>query len=270
MIEKKTGLLNILFFENLSGYKEIRHFVSTRKGGFSKSPYKSLNLGLHVGDDPENVLKNRKRLANSIGIPLGHFTIARQIHSGNVTVILEESRGKGCSNHNDAISSTDAMVTNVPDICLIILVADCVPMLFFDPVRRAIGVAHAGWQGTLKFIGLHTIRAMEKAFGSSPRDIIAGIGPSIGPCCYKVGPEVISQVENIFHTKKEYILNESKDGKGYFDLWEANLRQLLHAGIERNNIEMAMKCTCHNPDLLFSYRHQKGDTGRFGAGITVC
>jgi YfiH family protein len=270
MIEKKIDLLDILFFENLSEYKEIRHFVSTRKGGFSKPPYNSLNLGFHVGDDPENVLKNRKRLANTIGIPLNHFTIGRQVHSGNVTIISEELRGKGSTNHKEAINATDAMVTNVADICLTILVADCVPMLFFDPVKRTIGVCHAGWKGTLQFVTLNTVRAMEKVFGSSPRDIIVGIGPSIGPCCYKVGPKVISQVENILHTKKEYILNESKDGEGYFDLWEANLRQLLHAGIERKNIEMAMECTCHNPDLLFSYRHKKGNTGRFGVCIAIC
>lgn len=270
MIEKKIGLLTILFFENLLRHQEIKHFVSTRTGGFSKYPYYSLNLGLHVGDDPENVLKNRRRLATTIGIPLSHFTIARQIHSGNVTIIPEESKGKGCTHHREAINETDAMVTNVPDICLTILVADCVPMLFYDPVKKAIGVCHAGWKGTLKSVALNTVKTMEKAFGSSPRDIMVGIGPSIGPCCYKVGPEVISQVENVFQTKKGYIINEAKDGKGYFDLWKANLEQLLHVGIDRKNIEMAMRCTSHNPDLFFSYRHQKGDTGRFAAGIMLC
>ncbi len=270
MIEKKIDLLDILFFENLSGFKEIRHFVSTRKGGFSKPPYNSLNIGFHVGDDPEDVLKNRKRLAATIGISLNHFTMARQIHSGHVTIISEKMRGKGCYDHKGAMNDTDAMVTNVPDICLVILVADCVPMLFFDPLKRAIGVAHAGWKGTLQCVAQKIVRAMQKVFGSSPRDILVGIGPSIGPCCYEVGPEVISQVENIFHTKKDYILNESKGGEGYFDLWKANLRQLLYCGIERENIEIAMRCTCHNPDLFFSYRHQKGDTGRFGAGIAIC
>ena len=270
MIKKKIDFLDILFFENLLKHKEIRHFVSTRTGGFSNPPYNSLNLGLHVGDDPKDVLENRKRLSVTIGIALSHFTIGRQIHSGNVTIISKELRGKGSTNHQEAIDATDAMVTNVPDICMVILVADCVPMLFFDPVKRAIGVVHAGWKGTLQFIAQHTVRAMEKTFGSSPQDIMVGMGPSIGPCCYKVGPEVISQVKNIFHTKKEYILNESKDGEGYFDLWKANLKQLLHSGIDRENIEMAMICTCHNSNLFFSYRHQKGDTGRFGAGIALC
>jgi len=270
VIEKRIDLLQMLFFENLSRYKEIGHFISTRTGGFSSPPYDSLNLGFHVGDDPKTVLKNRGRLATTIGIPLNQLTIARQIHSGNVKIISEELRGKGCADRKEAINATDAMVTDVADICLTILVADCVPMLFFDPSRRVIGVAHAGWQGTLRFIAFNTVRAMERVFGSLPKDIIVGIGPSVGPCCYEVGPEVISQVENILHSKKDYIVNESKDGKGYLDLWKANLEHLLHAGIQRRNVEMARTCTCHNPDLFFSYRHQRGNTGRFGVGIVIC
>jgi len=269
MIERKKGSLTILFFETLMKYREIRHFVSTRTGGSSKSPYNSLNLGLHVGNDPEQVSHNRTRLVNAMGIPLNQLTTARQIHSGNVSIISEEMRGKGCIHHQEGIKSTDAMVTNIPDICLMVLVADCVPMLFYDPARRVIGVAHAGWRGTLQYIAFNTVKTMEKAFSSSPRDIIAGIGPSIGPCCYKVGQELIAQVEEVFHRKNEYIGNESKDGEGYFDLWKANLDQLLDAGIERENIEMAELCTCHNPDLFFSYRHQRGDTGRFGVGIAM-
>jgi len=269
MIKKKIDLLDILFFENLSACKELRHFISTRTGGFSKAPYHSLNLSLHVGDNPDNVLKNRRRFAEAIGIPLNQFTIARQIHSGNVKIISNELKGSGSTNNKKAINGTDAMVTNVAGICLVILVADCVPILFFDPIQRAIGVAHAGWRGTLQLIAQKTVMAMEKAFGSLAEDIVVGVGPSIGPCCYKVGPDIISQVEIIFHTKKKYILNESKSGEGYFDLWKANLDQLLHTGIERKNIEMAMSCTCHTSDLFFSYRHQKEVTGRFCAGITL-
>ena len=260
----------MVHFENLSRYQGIRHFVTTRTGGFSNPPYDSLNLGFHVGDDPENVLKNRKRLAATIGIPLDHFTIGRQIHSGNVTIISEEMSGKGSTEHREAINATDAMVTTAPGICLIILVADCVPLLFFDPARKVIGVAHAGWKGTLQCVVLNTVRSMESVFGSSPQDIVVGMGPSIGPCCYEVGPEIISRVESIFGTTREYIVKESRDGKGCFDLWKANLKQLLYAGVEEKNIEMAQKCTCHNPELFFSYRHQKGDTGRFGAGIVIC
>jgi YfiH family protein len=268
MIEK-FGLSNILFFANLSKHKGIRHFVSTRTGGFSNSPYNSLNLALHVGDDPDKVLKNRKRLAQAIGIPLDQFTIAKQIHSGTVTVISEAMKGRGSTNQEDAVEATDAMVTDVPGICLIILVADCVPMLFFDPARNVIAAAHAGWRGTLQFIALHTARAMEKDFGCSPHDILVGMGPSIGPCCYEVGPEVIAQAKAVLSSRQEYIRHESKDGKGYLDLQEANRDQLVEAGIRRENIETANQCTSHNAHIFFSYRHQQGETGRFGAGICM-
>jgi len=268
MIEK-LGLLDMLFFANLSLHKGIRHFVSTRSGGYSKAPYNSLNLGLHVGDDPDKVLKNRKRLAEAIRIPLDQFTIAKQIHSGKVKIVSDELRGKGSRDEENAIEDTDAMVTNVPGICLIILVADCVPMLFFDPARNVIGAAHAGWRGTLQFIALHTVRAMEKDFGCSPHDILVGMGPSIGPCCYEVGPEVIAQMKAVLSSHQEYIRHESQNGKGYVDLQEANRDQLVRAGIRAENIETANQCTCHNADIFFSYRHEHGETGRFGAGICM-
>jgi hypothetical protein len=268
MIEK-FGLSDILFFANLSKHKGIRHFVSTRTGGFSNPPYNSLNLALHVGDDPDKVLKNRKRLAQAIGISLDQFTIAKQVHSGTVTIISEATKGRGSTNQEDAVEATDAMVTDVPGICLIILVADCVPMLFFDPARNVIAAAHAGWRGTLQFIALHTVRAMEKEFGCSPHDILVGMGPSIGSCCYEVGPEVIAQVKTVLSSRQEYIRRESKDGKGYFDLKKANGDQLFEAGIRRENIETANQCTSHNAHIFFSYRHQHGETGRFGAGICM-
>jgi polyphenol oxidase len=270
MITEKTGGLDILFFKNLSGHKRIKHFVSTRKGGVSQPPYNSLNLGFHVEDNPANVLENRKRLSGALGIPVNQLTAAKQIHSGTVSIISEESRGKGSTDYKKAIDDTDAMLTNVAHICLIVLVADCVPILLFDPRKKIIGVVHAGWKGTLKYIAKSTVRTMETAFGSSAKDIIAGIGPSIGPCCYKVGPEVISQAKGVFHPANEYIINESDDGTGYLDLKKANLGQLLHAGLEGKNIETTSICTFHNPDLFFSYRHQKGYTGRFGAGISLC
>jgi YfiH family protein len=161
------------------------------------------------------------------------------------------------------------MVTDIPDTCLAVLIADCVPMVFFDPLKRVVGVAHAGWRGTLQLIASKTIRTMEKAYGSSPQDVMVGMGPSIGPCCYRVGPEVIVGVEDVFPDQKGHLLHQSEDGGRYLDLWEANLRQLVTAGVERENIEMARQCTCHNPDLFFSYRFQKGNTGRFGAGIML-
>ena len=269
MIEKKSNSLPIWFFENLLRYEGISHFVSTRIGGHSSPPYDSLNLSFNVGDDPEKVLKNRKLLAGTLGIPLTNLTTANQIHDGHVKIVSEALRGEGSTDYKGAINATDAMVTNVPNICLMILLADCVPILFFDPSKRVIGVAHAGWKGTLRFVAQNTLKVLRDHFGCSPQDIVLGIGPSIGPCCYQVGQEVLSQVEHVFGTRKDYIRNESANGKGYFDLWTVNLIQLLQAGIPEKNIEMAKICTCDHPNLFYSYRHEKGKTGRFGAGIVI-
>jgi len=269
MIEKQTGAITTLCFRNLITHSAVKHFVSTRTGGFSEFPYHSLNLGLHVGDDPDTVLKNRMRLARAVGVRLDQFTIARQIHGGRVTLVSDELRGRGSTDQAQAIEGIDAMVTDTRGICLLVLVADCVPLLFFDPVKRAIGAAHAGWRGTLEAVAPHTVAAMKESFGSSPEDIVVGMGPSIGPCCYQVGPEVISSVKRAFHNSKDYISHESKDGHGYLDLWKANRDMLLDAGIERKHIEIAGRCTCHESDIFFSYRSQGGDTGRFAAGIML-
>ncbi|MFW6147316.1 MAG: peptidoglycan editing factor PgeF [Thermodesulfobacteriota bacterium] len=269
MIEKQIGTVTTLHFHNLLAHRAIKHFVSTRTGGFSEFPYHSLNLGLHVGDDPETVLRNRMRLAGAMGIRLDQFTIARQIHAAHVTLVSGEMRGRGSTDQEQAIHGTDALVTDTPGICLLVLVADCVPLLFFDPVKRAIGIAHSGWMGTVEGVASNTIETMKETFGSSPGDILVGMGPSIGPCCYQVGPEVISRVKRAFQNSSAYIIHESKNGHGYLDLWKANRDMLLHAGVERANIEIAGRCTCDEPGIFFSYRKQKGTTGRFAAGIML-
>jgi YfiH family protein len=269
MIEKKSNSLSIWFFENLLRHNGIGHFVSTRTGGHSRQPYDSLNLSFCVGDDPKNVLNNRKLLAGTLGIPLTNLTTAKQIHDGHVTIISESQRGKGSIDYKGAIDATDAMVTNVPNICLMILLADCVPILFYDPSKGVIGVAHAGWRGSLQCVAQNTLKVFREYFGCLPQDILVGIGPSIGPCCYQVSQEVIFEVEHIFGTKQGCVRNESADGKGYLDLRAVNRKQLLEAGIPESNIETARICTCDHPDLFYSYRHRKGKTGRFGAGIVI-
>ena len=269
MIRQEIGSLQVWFFENLSAYKSIGHFVSTRVGGDSSPPCATLNLSFNVGDAPENVRRNRERLVEAMGIPLNSLTTAKQIHDDCVKVVSAELRGKGSVDYDEAINGTDAMVTNVPNTCLMVLLADCVPLLLYDPSKEVIGVVHAGWKGTLRFIAQATIRTLQGHFGCSTRDILIGIGPSVGPCCYQVGEEVVSQVEQVFGTSQHIVRNRSADGKGYLDLWEANLRQILDAGIPEKNIEIAGTCTCHHPDVFFSYRYERGKTGRFGAGIFI-
>jgi YfiH family protein len=269
MIRREVDSLQVWFFENLLRYEAVGHFVSTRVGGRSTAPYDSLNLSFNAGDAPEDVRKNRERLAEAIDIPMNSMTTAKQIHDDHVKVVSKELRGKGSLDFDGAINGTDAMVTNVPDTCLMVLLADCVPLLLYDPSKKVIGVIHAGWKGTLRRIVQATVRTLQNHFGSSTRDIVVGIGPSVGPCCYQVGQEVISLAEQVFGTTQDIIRNRSADGKGHLDLWKANKKQLLDAGIPEENIEMAETCTCHHSDVFFSYRHEKGKTGRFGAGIFI-
>ena len=269
MIETRLQSLSTFRFQNLSKQSGIDHFVSTRIGGLSSPPYESLNLGFHVGDTPETVLKNRERLAANIGIPLSDFTIAKQVHSGTVTIATDEMRGYGAADLDKAVEATDAMITDVPRLCLAVLAADCVLVLFFDPQKKVIAAVHAGWRGTVKLAAQKTAETLKQEFNCKPTELLVGIGPSIGPCHYEVGPEVIAQVEDTFGSTDGYINDETPDGKGYFNLWEANKRQIIEAGIPAQNIEVAQICTYCNAHLFFSERHQEGRTGRFGAGIML-
>jgi polyphenol oxidase len=267
--ERQTKTLSVNFFEHLSKYHNLAHFISTRQGGLSLSPYTSLNLAFHVKDNPQTVLKNRELLATTLNIPLADFVTAQQVHSTNVALVTESMRGKGVFDYATAIPATDAMVTAVPNICLMILTADCVPILLYDPQKEVIGIAHAGWKGTVGLIAQKTVKAMQNNFGCSPANIIAGIGPSIGPCCYEVGREVIIEFERILRDKTEIIVNQNSDGKGYLNLWAANRIQLTQFGIPDKNIEIANVCTrCHS-DNFYSARKSGINTGRFGSGMML-
>jgi YfiH family protein len=266
MISKEINALSIWFFKNLEKYEEIGHFVTARAGGHSVSPWNSLNLSFGVGDDDNSVLKNRLILSETLGIPLNSVTTVKQVHGSGVRIVSQSLRGKGASDYEGAIDGADALVANIPGICPMVLSADCVPILLYDPSKKVVGVVHAGWKGTLKGIAGKTINVFCQDFGSFPRDIIAGIGPSAGPCCYQVGPEVIARVVEAFGTKDGFIQNES-EGRGYLDLWTANLKQLVRAGLAEENVEVGNVCTCHNSNVFFSHRCEGGKTGRFGAGI---
>lgn len=269
MLEERLNSSSIFRFQNLSKQVGVNHFVSTRIGGLSLPPYESLNLGFHVGDVPETVLKNRECLATTIKIPLSDFTVAKQIHSGTVTIVTEQMKGCGAADYDTAVEATDAMITAVPGLCLVVLTADCVPLLLFDPRTRVVAAVHAGWRGSVKLIARKTVEILNQEFNCDPADLLVGIGPSIGPGNYEIGPEVISQVEDTLGNTEGYISRELPDGKGYFNLWEANRRQIMEAGIPTQNIEVARICTYCNAHLFFSARHDKGKTGRFGTGIML-
>jgi YfiH family protein len=222
---------------------------------------------LSTGDNPLRVIQNRELLASVLDFASDSIFTSWQVHGNKVRVITKESIESDASHNRIPKESADAMITNVSNICLMNLIADCTPVLCYDPKDRVIGIAHAGWRGTVKRVTFNLIDTFKEEFGCSPADIIAGIGPSIGPCCYEVGPEVIDQVEK--KLGDGLVKEKSSDGRGYFDLWEANRRQLLEAGVPDRNIEIAGECTHCHPDLFFSYRHHGEKSGRIGAGIML-
>lgn len=265
LITKNKGI-TLYRFRNLSRLEKVLHFVSTRLGGVSESPYQELNLGFHVGDNPEAVLENRTRLMDSVGVPLSHVVTCNQTHSGNVAIVDESMRGLGASTYASALSDTDALITNNKDICLMVMIADCVPIILFDPEKCVAGIVHAGWKGTVQDVTGNTVRQMIQVYGSAPQNIIAGIGPSIGPVHYEVGPEVVEIANSTFPNAN--VIRKDREGRTYFDLWKANVFQLLTSGLVRKNIELAGICTFAENANFYSHRREKL-TGRFCAAISL-
>jgi len=240
-------------FVNLASHDGVFHGVFTRLGGVSPSPYDSLNVGHFVGDDREAVETNHDLICQTLGISRRDITAAQQVHGGQVTLVGPEDRGR-------VIRTTDALVTDAPGVALLLRFADCLPVLLYDPVHQALGLVHAGWRGTMAGIAMGTVAAMTEAYGSRPADIIAGLGPGIGPCCYQVGTEVIELVKANFNPWQE-LLQPQGDGSLHFDLQEANRRQLAELGVEE--IEAMQLCTACRTDEFFSYRAEGGQTGCF-------
>jgi YfiH family protein len=249
-------------FEN-----QIIHFVTTRNQALPPSVSNYFTIGLNGDVDNEIVLYNRKQLADQLGFSNGSYVFASQVHGNNVAIVKDKDRGRGSFERSSYLSDVDAMVTNLPGICLITQAADCVPILFYDPVNKVVGAAHAGWKGTVAKIPREVVKTMISEYSTDPSNLIVGIGPSIGPCCYEVGEDVVQKVLDSFGANDGIILNGENSSGSIFNLWEANLRTLIEAGVIRENIEIAGICTKCNNNLFFSAR--AGDNGRFVAGIMI-
>ncbi len=246
----------------LAGYPRLVAGCTGRWGGLSKAPFDDLNLGFHVGDDPAAVLENRRTVARSLGVSLDSFVVPRQVHRGGVYVATSADRGRGAFSHEDAIPDTDALITRELGVVLAVMLADCVPVVLFDPVTSTIGVAHAGWGGTVHHVTRNTIQAMVSHFGTDPGSVLAGIGPSIGPQSYEVGSDVADRASSEFPGRP--VLRPAADGRWLFDLWESNIADLEEAGVSLDRIEVAGVDTFTSVDQFFSDRRQR-PTGRFMA-----
>lgn len=256
-----THLENIKYFtSDLLSERYISHGFLTRQGGVSPEPWFSLNFGGTVGDDPNRVRVNHDIAFSELHLSITAIYDVWQVHGTDVAVA--ESPRILYQQHLKA----DIILTNKPGIVLFMRFADCVPIIIFDPIKRVIGLVHAGWKGTVYKAAGVAINSMIDLFKSNPVDVLAVIGPSIGPDHYVVGSNVISDVRNAFGDQsKDLLLNVN--GSHHLDLWNANRLILEEAGVE--NIEMVELCTACNPDDWYSHRAENGKTGRFGAFIRL-
>lgn len=244
------------------------HAISTRMGGVSKSRFEGLNLALHVGDSAEDVLANRKKFIGSLGYQVEDIVTPNQVHGDKVFRVEENHRGRGSKKYSDAIPETDALITNVPDIPLMLCFADCVPIIFADAENIAVGIAHGGWKGTMNKIAAKTFQSMKENFGTRAKNCFAGIGPSIGVCCYEVGEDVRDAYKKSFPESVEKIFVE-RDGKIFLNLRAANSIQLAEIGLPEEQIDIAEDCTCCKKSWYYSYRAATGQTGRIAAVIGI-
>ncbi|WP_025845037.1 peptidoglycan editing factor PgeF [Brevibacillus agri] len=240
---------------------------TVRLGGESEEPYGSFNMGLHVGDDPAHVIANRKKLAEHVGMPFEAWTCADQVHGNRVCQVTAGGAGK--ESLGDVIAATDGLFTQQKGVLLTSFYADCVPLYFLDPASGAIGLAHAGWKGTVGRIAEEMVKALQTHYKAKPGDIRVAIGPSIGGCCYEVDERIMTQVRTSAENWKTAV-SASTEGKYMLDLRQLNTEILREAGISRANMLVTDWCTSCRTDLFFSHRKEAGPgkmTGRMASYI---
>ncbi|MCI8506823.1 MAG: peptidoglycan editing factor PgeF [Lachnospiraceae bacterium] len=265
----ERGGVPFLSFPLLEQYESlVSHGFSTRLGGVSEGCLSSMNLGFSRGDERARVLENYRRMGRALSLPLERMVLSSQTHTTNVRVVTEEDGGSGISNPL-CYEDVDGLITNVRNLPLVTVYADCVPLYFVDPVHKAIGLSHSGWRGTVNRMGEVTLKAMEKAYGTRAWEVLACIGPSICRDCYEVSLDVAEAFRAAFGSVAEMLLDEKPDGKFQLDLWEANRQILLGAGVREEHLSVTDICTCCNPELLFSHRASKGRRGNLAAFLCL-
>lgn len=304
MIEQQRESARYLQFHQLLSYFEVIHGVFTRHGGYSQPPYAGLNMSSGVGDRAEHVVRNRLLVLETLG--LENYTCATlwQVHGADVAILDPDNEtwddwrddwpyrshtvdGRELWWTFRPRRKADAIFTRQRGVALALSFADCVPIVFYDPVRHAIGIAHGGWRGTARGIVLAAVETMRSRFDSQPRDILASLAPSIGPCCYEVSEEVRALYLGQQHfeptpTGERYrdavresavFSDRQRPGRPaptpHLDLWETNRNQLLMAGLLSEHIELPEICTGCRTDLFFSHRMEQGKTGRFPVVVAL-
>lgn len=252
-------MIDFYRFEVLEEQQHCMHAVTTK----SLSEPCDLSLALHTGEDINSIMANRYKISGLLDTEdNSHFVVADQTHSDHISVITEKET-KGWSRLEDAVADCDALITNQKGIILAVLTADCVPVLLFDKEKEIVAAIHAGWKGTEAKIVAKTVEKMIEVFDSDPKDIIAGIAPSIGRCCYEVGEDVAK------HFFNEHGSFDTIGEKYMLDLPFINKKQLLDSGLLEAHIEMSGVCTACEVERFFSYRKEQGCSGRFMSMIGI-
>lgn len=266
-----TGILPMVespLFQRETG---LQHGFSTRKGGVSKEHLASLNLSFSVEDAKENVLENFRRIGERFGKTPEDFVLSKQSHETKVLKVGTKDRGKGITKDRD-YEGIDALITDEKGIILSCFSADCVPILFYDPIHKAVGACHSGWRGTKGKILQNVVEEMRKHFSSNPAEILIAIGPSICKEQYVVSEDLALSFLEDYPDLGEYssspIQRISKD-KFQLDLWDLNSRIALDCGIKEEHISISGYCTMENPELFFSHRYSQGKRGLQGAFICL-
>jgi polyphenol oxidase len=244
-------------FDTLAGLPVQAH-VSTRHGGISPAPWNTLNFSIWRGDSPERVQQNQHRLAAALGIDPAAIIRCRQSHSTRIAKVDAADAGQWQED-------CDALITDAPGLPLMLVFADCTPLVFYDPQHHALGICHAGWRGTINGAAAITLWAMQAAYNTDPTEVRVGLGPSIGPASYQVGEEVLSLAQvRLPDAATFFTYPAGPDQKPHFDLWQANVRQLVEAGVPPAQIEVSGIDTAQNTQDFFSHRAEQGRCGLFG------
>ena len=257
-----------LTYNSLSEIDFINHAFSTRLGGVSTDEFTSMNLAFNRGDSPENVTENYKRFCKSAGFDYESLTASSQDHHTFVRAVTKENVGVGIYKPKD-IESVDALITNEPSVTLVTYYADCTPLFFVDTKQKAIGLAHAGWRGTVGRIGDNVVKKMQSLYGTDPSDIKAAIGPAISVCCYEVDKPCADNFLALDELDSTKFVFPKGNGKFMIDLLETNRQILVHAGVKNENITVSEVCTNCNSELLWSHRATKGHRGTMSAFMCI-
>lgn len=263
----KKGDLQYIQFPKLLKTGCVRHVFSTRHGGVSTGDAAKMNLSFNKDTNPDNVKKNFEILCGAVGIDTKNLVLSHQTHTSNVLIVDKSHCGTGIT--KPSFQDVDGMITNQSGVALVTQYADCTPLLLCDPVKRVIATSHAGWRGTVKLIGKVTVEKMIREFGCNPKDIIVGIGPCIGQCCYEVDDPVYNEFKKIDFLDFSKIFINKENGRYMLDLVEANKQILINSGVLPQNIDANDICTCCNHEDLHSHRATQGKRGNLAAIIEL-